>query len=253
MHTNCTNSNPRVVSLVPSWTETLLAANINVVGRTRFCIHPAHQVQDITIVGGTKTVNEDAVTGLHPDFVIVDKQENTREMADQLSSAKHNLLVTDITDFKSLESSLIELSSKLKSEKLALFADRYRKLKDFDRSLFFKNIVLHGNVTEVQSAQNFEYVIWQKPFMVVGCHTFIAENFRRVGIELVHKLPYPEISEAQLLRSFCLFSSEPYPFAKQYAELIQRGFKGVVVDGEKLSWFGIRNLLFLEASQATDL
>ena len=47
----------RVVSLVPSLTETLIDCGVNVVGRTRFCIHPADRVHDIPAVGGTKQVN----------------------------------------------------------------------------------------------------------------------------------------------------------------------------------------------------
>ena len=58
--------------MVPSWTETLLRAGIPVVGRTRFCIHPADQVKNIPIVGGTKEVNWDIVQDLKPDLVLMD-------------------------------------------------------------------------------------------------------------------------------------------------------------------------------------
>ena len=44
----------RVVSLVPSWTETLIEAGVDVVGRTRFCLHPRDRVKSIPAVGGTK-------------------------------------------------------------------------------------------------------------------------------------------------------------------------------------------------------
>jgi hypothetical protein len=44
----------RVVSFVPSWTETLLECGVNVVGRTRYCIHPTEKIQNIAIIGGTK-------------------------------------------------------------------------------------------------------------------------------------------------------------------------------------------------------
>ena len=99
MHNNCTNSYPKVVSLVPSWTETLIEANVNVIGRTRFCIYPAQKVKDIAVVGGTKSVNIDQLSRLQPDFIVVDQQENTREMADQLTHANHKLIITNITDF----------------------------------------------------------------------------------------------------------------------------------------------------------
>ncbi len=259
MLTNCTNYHPKVVSLVPSWTETLIEADVNVVGRTRFCIHPTHKVKDITVVGGTKAVDLDVVLQLQPDFIVVDQQENTREMADQLTRVNQRLIVTNVTDFKSLQTSLLELSSALKNDSLEQIAKRYQSLQPLDRRLFLKNIVLHGciehpdqiaNINVIEQPQSYEYVIWKDPFMVVGQQTFIAENFKRIGIYLSHQDKYPRISSDLLLQSFCFFSSEPFPFAKKFAELKQLGFKGVIVDGEKLSWFGLRNLLFLEASQA---
>ena len=71
----------RVVSLVPSLTETLLECGVEVVGRTRFCIHPADKVADIPAVGGTKEVNWQRCLALEPDLVVMDKEENTLEMA----------------------------------------------------------------------------------------------------------------------------------------------------------------------------
>ncbi|SVA87197.1 uncharacterized protein METZ01_LOCUS140051, partial [marine metagenome] len=62
----------KVVSLVPSLTETLLACGVEVVGRTRYCIHPAETVRDISVVGGTKGVNWQRVSELSPDLVIMD-------------------------------------------------------------------------------------------------------------------------------------------------------------------------------------
>jgi len=68
--------------LVPSLTETLLACGVEVVGRTRYCIHPSEAVRDITVVGGTKGVDWGRVVELAPDLVVMDKDENTREMAE---------------------------------------------------------------------------------------------------------------------------------------------------------------------------
>lgn len=46
----------RVISMVPSWTETLIYCGIEVVGRTRYCIHP-EEAQKISVVGGTKDIS----------------------------------------------------------------------------------------------------------------------------------------------------------------------------------------------------
>ena len=92
-----------------------------------------------------------------------------------------------------------------------------------------------------------EYVIWKNPFMVIGKGTFISEVFKLVDIDLVRHEKYPVISDDELKNKYCLFSSEPYPFAKAFAELTTQGYKGALVDGEKISWYGIRNLEFLES------
>ena len=49
-----------MISMVPSWTETLIAAGANVVGRTRFCVHPKDAVAVIPSFGGTKTLADKA-------------------------------------------------------------------------------------------------------------------------------------------------------------------------------------------------
>ena len=66
----------RVVSLVPSWTETLLACGVNVVGRTRFCIHPAEKVESIPAIGGTKDLNRESLSELKPDLLLLDEPTN---------------------------------------------------------------------------------------------------------------------------------------------------------------------------------
>ena len=54
----------KIISLVPSITETLIdfsLTNQQIIGRTKFCIHPKNIVQNIKIVGGTKTLHLDTI------------------------------------------------------------------------------------------------------------------------------------------------------------------------------------------------
>ena len=64
----------RVICLVPSLTETLIECGVNVVGRTRFCIHPKDRVEQIAKVGGTKGVNWERCAQLEPDLVVFDRE-----------------------------------------------------------------------------------------------------------------------------------------------------------------------------------
>jgi ABC-type hemin transport system substrate-binding protein len=86
---NCPYSFPndkKVVSLVPSWTDTLVCCSVDVIGRTRFCVHPAEQVQSIPKVGGTKQCDFERINGLDPDLVVLDKEENAKELLDPLDA-----------------------------------------------------------------------------------------------------------------------------------------------------------------------
>jgi ABC-type Fe3+-hydroxamate transport system substrate-binding protein len=78
----------RVVSLVPSDTFTLFALGLGerVVGRTRFCVEPAGQVEHIPEVGGTKDADVDAIVALAPDVVIANQEENTRPTLEALAT-----------------------------------------------------------------------------------------------------------------------------------------------------------------------
>src|SRR6516225_5035717 len=75
----------RIVSLVPSWTETLFAFGLKerIVGITRFCIAPA-ETAAVAKVGGTKNANISASAELAPDLVIANAEENRREHIEHL-------------------------------------------------------------------------------------------------------------------------------------------------------------------------
>ncbi len=68
----------RIVSLVPSQTELLfhLGLEQQVVGITKFCIHPKQWFDAKTRVGGTKDVDVERIRLLQPDLIIANKEEN---------------------------------------------------------------------------------------------------------------------------------------------------------------------------------
>ena len=81
----------RVVSLVPSVTETLLAWGLEPVAVTRFCEQPT-----LRAVGGTKDPDIAAIVALAPDLVVVNDEENRREDADALTAAGLAVHVTHV-------------------------------------------------------------------------------------------------------------------------------------------------------------
>ena len=94
----------RIVSLVPSQTELLfdLGLEDNVVGITKFCIHPASWIKSKHRVGGTKNLNFKAIEKLKPDLIIANKEENTQSEIERLM----NLYPVWISDIGNLDDAL---------------------------------------------------------------------------------------------------------------------------------------------------
>lgn len=242
----------RVVSLVPSLTETLIEFGVNVVGRTRFCIHPVDKVQEICRVGGTKGVDWTRVAALNPDMVVFDKEENIKSMVEECS------FPWMATHFESIESCPREcekLARVLGAPQLLELAERWQSVVDHSvkASVDWQNIpgaqAKIGH--EPKKICRLEYMIWRDPWMAVASNTFIGSVLAKLGFGNFlpqHTSKYPQLNEQELCKetTFFLFSSEPYPFNRHQKYLQEAGFNGAIVDGELYSWFGIRSLRALE-------
>ncbi len=57
---------------------------MDIVGRTKFCIHPKDQVKDIEIIGGTKNIHLEKIRALKPDLILANKEENMKEQVEAL-------------------------------------------------------------------------------------------------------------------------------------------------------------------------
>lgn len=224
----------RIVSLVPSQTELLydLGLDGEVVGITKFCIHPESWASAKTIVGGTKNVRLDVVAGLKPDLIIANKEENTREDVEALMR-RFKVHVTDISsvdDAYAMMSAVGDLTGTNASSIISEVRNSFLGLQQF----------------EVKRAL---YLIWKKPWMSVGQDTFISDMMRKAGFEnVIADRRYPTLSENEM-RSMnpevVLLSSEPYPFKEQHVDELKEllpASKVVLVDGEMFSWYGSRML-----------
>ena len=86
----------RVVSLVPSMTESLfdLGAGDALVGVTEFCRPPSQALPRLAVVGGTRSVDVEAVLALKPELVLANQEENTRQVVEALEAAGVKVWVT---------------------------------------------------------------------------------------------------------------------------------------------------------------
>ncbi len=256
----------RVVSLVPSWTETLISAGVDVVGRTRFCIHPAMEVKAIPAVGGTKDLDLETILGLRPDLVLLDREENTKEMYQALAGHPLAIATTHVRAARDVASELRSLAARWPAgevrENLSALANRWLHVESRPPQKLTDAKRLPGVIcwlSDPQELTTIVYVIWKKPWMAAGPETFIGSMLGCIGIapekiwpggaqsELSAKERYPQFILEDLPRNATLlFSSEPYPFAKKSDELSELGFPCALVDGESFSWFGLRSLKFVE-------
>ncbi|MAF91082.1 MAG: Fe3+-siderophores ABC transporter protein [Bdellovibrionaceae bacterium] len=236
----------RVISLIPSITETLIECGVNVVARTRYCIHPSNKVKDIPIIGGTKAVQWDKAP--QADLVILDKEENTKEMA---ASCPYPRFVIHITNLENLRNTLVDLSVELKNQKLLDLANKLETVlkKEVVEQKTLREFpgIIQAN-EEFFQAKSLSYLIWKKPFMKIGSNTFISDMIKALGYSsffVFQESKYPELKtlDASKNQGYIL-SSEPYPFAKEYAEW-SKSYPCALVDGESFSWYGIRSIEFL--------
>ncbi len=237
----------RIISLVPSWTETLIESGIYPIGRTRFCVHPKGTVDKIPIVGGTKVANWELIKQLKPELIILDQEENPKDFSEK----GFKFWASHVTDGKSLEKSLRELSGLLKNNQLMDLAQQCGIINQTPALVHpdLKSALIQV-VKPWRGSEEVAYMIWKKPWMSISEDTYIAFVLQKIGFKMHNwkssaaKYPVVEIDPAQGL--IFLFSSEPYPFLKNIDEIKNMDVKSAIVDGEQLSWFGIRSLRFLQ-------
>ncbi|GHA08710.1 ABC transporter substrate-binding protein [Oceanisphaera arctica] len=245
----------RVVCLVPSWTETLIECGVNVVGRTRYCVHPADKVASLAVVGGTKDVQWSKVAALAPDMVIFDKEENTLEMA---QTCPFPYFATDVKSVHDMPQALRLLSQQLCSDALLDLSVRYQAVLAEKKQCSPEVLpLLSGDFASSTSVLNDQrtwlYLIWRKPFMSVGRDTFIYSVFEHLGFAdkvLTFDDRYPSLDEEWIREQnpVLLCSSEPYPFAGKLEQTrAELKLDAVLIDGEPMCWYGVRSLHYLES------
>jgi ABC-type Fe3+-hydroxamate transport system substrate-binding protein len=228
----------RIISLVPSQTELLfyLGLDKEVIGITRFCIHPEAWFHKKPRIGGTKNINIEKIRGLQPDLIIANKEENIKEQIEELGK-ELPVLVTDISSLNDALQMITHIGTLTgKAQAAAILAGNINGA--------FKNLI--GIENPVKTA----YLIWQEPYMTVGGDTFISNMMLHCGFEniFLEKKRYPEVSIAQLQTADCkllMLSSEPYPFEQKHVDRLGKllpSTKIILVDGEMFSWYGSRLL-----------
>jgi len=239
----------RIVSLVPSITELLfdLGLGPQVVGRTHFCIHPDELVKAIPSLGGTKKSNMTRLASLAPSHVIVNVDENTREMAVEIEELGIEVVVTH--PLEPLDNLVLyRLIGRLfgRAEQAAGLCVRFEAAG-----------AALGEAARGWPARRVLYLIWREPWMTVSRATYVSRVLELVGWQTVaddpeRRYPHLEITDDLLAATdMVLFSSEPYAFDERHIEEFRAAHVGAdvllsLIDGEMVSWYGSRAIRGLD-------
>ncbi|WP_431608713.1 ABC transporter substrate-binding protein [Chryseobacterium sp. 'Rf worker isolate 10'] len=222
----------KIVSLVPSITEALFDLGLTeneVVGRTKFCIHPQDKIKNVAVIGGTKNINIEKIKALQPDLILANKEENVKEQVEALMD-DYKVMVTNIDTIE----------------------DNYYLLKNLgklfgkeDRAQLF-NLKIYDilNQAKLDAPVKAAYLIWKNPYMTIGSDTFIHRILSEIGFENIFKdkTRYPQITTEDLANAdVIMLSSEPFPFKEKHIQELQVFYpdkKIMIVDGEAFSWYG---------------
>jgi ABC-type Fe3+-hydroxamate transport system substrate-binding protein len=228
----------RIISVVPSQTELLyhLGLEEEVIGITKFCIHPAHWFSSKTRVGGTKNLHLEKIKSLQPDLIIANKEENVQEQIEAMAQ----LFPVWVSDVNNLEDALNMIAT------LGAITGKEEKATSLKTHIekAFDNI----SIPPVDRKPKTIYLIWKDPYMTVGGDTFINNMLQWAGFDNLfsHLSRYPQTSIQEIQSLNCevlLLSSEPYPFKQKHLEELKALLPGTSIwlaDGEMFSWYGSR-------------
>lgn len=226
----------RIISLVPSQTELLfdLGLDKEIVGVTKFCIHPRDRCNTKKVIGGTKKFNFQIIDDLKPDLILGNKEENYREGIEQLKN-NYPVWISDIASIEDAKAMILNVG-----KIVGRFQSASKLVREIDMAF--------ETIPRRLSADKVLYFIWQSPKMVAARGTFIDHILEKIGYQnLAREMSrYPELSDEQIRElnpDLIFLSSEPFPFKEKHRVEFQKNFpksKVCLVDGEMFSWYGSR-------------
>jgi len=230
----------RVVSLVPSLTELMfdLGLGSHVVGRTHYCVHPADKLTAVPSLGGTKKIKMDRLAEVSATHVLLNIDENPKEMADEISAAGINVVVThpnapeDNPDLYRLIGGLFGAGPEAE-----VMADKFE-----------------GALADLKSAaiarpeRRVLYLIWKDPWMTISRDTYISRtlgllNWQTVADDRDNRYPDVNLDKIPKDTDLVLLPSEPFEFGEDDLKAFQSTHPAIevrLIDGEMTSWYGSR-------------
>ncbi|MBK9284831.1 MAG: ABC transporter substrate-binding protein [Sphingobacteriaceae bacterium] len=203
----------RIVSLVPSQSEFLWEIGLQgeLVGITKFCIHPAEMFNGVTRVGGTKKLDIEKIKSLNPDLIIGNKEENEKEQIEELQ--KHfKVWMSDIYTIHDAFNMMHEIGR---------ICERKKEVNE----LLIQITKGIDEINDLFMNKKVAYFIWKDPYMCCGGNTFIGNVLETCGLKNIinPRERYPVVDEKEIIKEvdYCFLSTEPYPFKDTDVQQLQ--------------------------------
>jgi ABC-type Fe3+-hydroxamate transport system substrate-binding protein len=261
-----------IVSLVPSVTESLFDLQLHdrLIGRTKYCIYPVKQVEQVEVVGGTKDANVDRIIELSPELVIANYEENSSRDIEKLREAGIPVWVTfpkTVQDVFNLLWNIMYLFDQ---------TDMATRVRMIEKSYDWVNGIA---LQDEETAPKVFVPIWTDPWMTFNADTYMHDLIRVCGGQNIfadreRRFPlnadlgkaepysdddprvqgqdkrYPRITLAEVEShqpDIILLPSEPFQFTQEHIEMFAgldipagKNKRVHLVDGSYLSWHGTR-------------
>jgi ABC-type Fe3+-hydroxamate transport system substrate-binding protein len=236
----------RIVSLVPSITETLCALGLAdaLVGVTAYCVAPRDVVRSKTRIGGEKDPDLAAIRALQPDLVIANVEENVRAHVETLRGWGIPVWVT---------------YPRTVAEGLAMIRELGQVTHTGDRAEAILTDLepLYAHVRTASARRRpvpVFYAIWRQPWMTIGADTYIHDllsvcGARNVFDDAPTRYPTVTLDEVAARRpEVIVLPDEPFRFRRIHLEDFApyvdvpavRARRIHLVDGKPFSWHGPR-------------
>lgn len=264
----------RVVSLVPSYTESLfdLGFGETVVGITDYCLHPEGALSGLPRIGGPKNPRVQEIIDLKPDLVIANWEENTRQTVEMLEIAGIPVWVSFPKTVREAVDVLWTLTGVFQSQSAAI------RLQTLELTLewaiaaaaerqpvrYFSPIWFDHSEPGHPWWMTFNQDTYSHDLLsIVGGENVFAKRERRYPLEadlgiLPAESPgerdvrYPRLTLEEILTTqpeVILLPDEPYPFGEDEREAVHAFFSDTPagkydrihwVDGSLITWYGSR-------------
>ena len=262
----------RVISLVPSTTDSLLAFGLgpSLVGITDYCEVPDEVASRVERVGGTKNPDLAKIMALNPDLIIANREENERKSIEELIAADLIVWLTFPRTVSEAIQDLWHLVRMFKIERVAApqlelleRISEWTQLADPDRrgSSFFCPIWQSDDQDWWMTFNSETYA--NDILVYCGGRNVFADWERKdplkADLGLAERISqerkdtrYPRVTIDEIRQSkpeVILLPSEPFHFGEKHIEMFQSMLKGVpavergsiyLVDGRLVAWHGIR-------------